>query len=54
MRAALRNLRHQERTEADLDAEVRACAEMMADEKLAEGVAEDEARRSALVELGGT
>src|SRR6185437_14725415 len=53
MRAALRNLRHQETAEADLEAEVRACAEMMADEKLAGGLSAEEARRRALVDLGG-
>ena len=53
MRAALRNLRHQERAEADLEAEVRACAEMIADEKLAGGLPAEEARRRALVDLGG-
>jgi hypothetical protein len=53
MWAALRNLRHQERAEADLEAEVRACVEMMADEKLAGGLPAEEARRRALVDLGG-
>jgi putative ABC transport system permease protein len=53
VRAALRNLAHKTRAEADLDAEVRACAEMLADEKIASGVPAPEARRRALVELGG-
>ena len=38
---------------ADLDAEVRACAEMLADEKMADGMPAAEARRNALAELGG-
>lgn len=52
-RAALGNLLHKLRIEADLDAEIQACAEMLADEKMAEGVAPAEARRRALAELGG-
>ncbi len=53
IRAALRNLVHKNRSEADLDAEVRACAEMLADEKIADGMPTVEARRRALAELGG-
>ena len=53
MRAALRNLAHRQRAEADLDAEVRACAEMLADEKMAGGIPAEEAWRRALAELGG-
>jgi hypothetical protein len=53
MRAALGNLMHKNIVEADLDAEVRACAEMLADEKMADGMPAAEARRRALVELGG-
>ncbi|HTF67044.1 MAG TPA: permease prefix domain 1-containing protein, partial [Edaphobacter sp.] len=53
MRAALRNLTHKNIAEADLDAEVRACAEMLADEKMADGMSAAEAQRKALVELGG-
>ena len=45
MRAALRNLAHRQRAESDLDAEVRACAEMLADEKMAGGIPAAEARR---------
>ena len=47
------NLAHKQRAEADLDAEVRACAEMLADEKMAGGIPADEAQRRALAELGG-
>lgn len=53
MRAALRNLVYSRRAEDELDAEVRACAEMMADEKIAVGLPAIEARRQALAELGG-
>ena len=48
MRAAFRNLTHKQLSEADLDAEVRACAQMLADEKMADGMLAAEARRSAL------
>ena len=53
MRAALRNLAHRQRAEADLDVEVRACADMLVDEKMAAGMPAADARRRALAELGG-
>jgi len=53
MRAAPRNRADRQKSEADLDAEVRACAEMLADEKMAGGMPAEEARRRALAELGG-
>ncbi len=53
MLAALGNLAHKNRTEANLEAEVRVCAEMLADEKIADGMPQAEARRRALAELGG-
>ncbi len=53
MRAAFEKLAHRQRAEADLDAEVHACAEMLADEKIADGMPAAEARRRALAELGG-
>lgn len=53
MRAALEKLAHRQRLEVDLDAEVHACAEMLADEKMADGMPAAEARRRALAELGG-
>jgi predicted permease len=53
VRAALKNFVHRQRMEDDLDAEVRACAEMLADEKMAHGMLATEARRKALTELGG-
>jgi predicted permease len=53
MRAAFENLAHKHRAEADLDAEMRACAEMLTDEKMASGMSAADARRRALAELGG-
>src|ERR1700722_3861268 len=53
MLAALRNLAHRQRAESDLDAEVRACAEMLAAEKMAAGIPAEEAWRRSLAELGG-
>ena len=46
---ALGNLRHKNMTEADLDAEVRACAEMLADEKIADGMPVAETEKLAVV-----
>src|ERR1700679_490305 len=42
MWAALRNLAHRQRAESDLESEVRACAEMLADEKMAGGIPAEE------------
>lgn len=53
VRAALKRLAHRQRAEDDLDAEVRACAEMMADEKIAAGIPAAGAHRQVLAELGG-
>ena len=53
MRAAFRNLAQREMSEADLDAELRACADLLLDEKIAGGMSAADARRSALAELGG-
>ena len=51
--SVLRNLFRARRVERDLDDEVRAYLEMMIDEKRASGLAEDEARRAALIDLEG-
>ena len=51
--AGIQNVAYKRRAESELDAEVRACAEMLADEKMADGMPAAEARRRALVELGG-
>jgi hypothetical protein len=49
-----RNLAHKEHRERELDDEVRAYAAMLEDEKRARGLTAEEARRQALIELGGT
>jgi putative ABC transport system permease protein len=48
-----KNLVLRNRVERDLDDELRAYVEMATDEKRAAGVSEDQARRAALVEVGG-
>ena len=53
IRSALRNLFRKPQVESQLDDEVRAYVEMMADEKIAAGMSASEARRTALVEFGG-
>lgn len=47
------NLRHRERIERDLDREVRATVDLLVDEKMRAGVPPPEARRLALLEIGG-
>jgi predicted permease len=49
----LRNLTHRDRVERDLDEELRAYVDMAVDEKRSGGLPDDQARRAALVELGG-
>lgn len=51
--AVAHNLLRKENVESDLDAEVRAYADLLADERTARGVSGAEARRSALAEIGG-
>ena len=53
MRAAVRNLFRREQAEAELDAEVRAWVDAVAEERIASGMAAQEARRTALAEFGG-
>ena len=53
LRSALRNLLHKDEIENDLDAEVRAFVNMVADEKMAAGAPQAEAQRRALAECGG-
>src|ERR1044072_3083482 len=48
-----RNLLQRERVERELDEEIEACLEMLVQAKVAEGLSAEEARRSALIELGG-
>jgi len=49
----LRNVFHKGRVERELDAEVGAYVQQLTQEKVAAGMAPDEARRQALVEFGG-
>jgi predicted permease len=57
MRARLgalwRNLRHRDRVERDLDDEMKATLDLLIDEKVAAGIEPREARRRAMIELGG-
>lgn len=53
VRSLLRNLFTGGRVDADLDAEIRAHLALMADEKLAAGMAPHQALRAARIELGG-
>src|SRR5262249_11715942 len=53
VRSALRNLFTRSRVERELDADVRAYAELLADEKVRAGMDRSAAKRAALVELGG-
>jgi putative ABC transport system permease protein len=53
MRRFLRNLFSGRRADAELDEEVRAHLELLIDEKIRAGMAADEARRAARIELGG-
>ena len=53
LKSLLRSLFDKDSDETDLDAEVRACVNMVADEKIAAGVPPVEARRRALAEYGG-
>jgi putative ABC transport system permease protein len=48
-----RDLLHREDDDQDLDAEVRAHAEMLADEKMRQGMTAQEALRAARIEIGG-
>jgi putative ABC transport system permease protein len=53
LRSMLRNLLHKNEIEKDLDAEVHAFVNMVADEKMAAGTSQEEAQRRALAECGG-
>ncbi|MGH9217940.1 MAG: ADOP family duplicated permease [Vicinamibacterales bacterium] len=47
-----RNLRHRDRVDHELDAEVRAVFDILVDEKMRAGMTRDQARRAATLELG--
>ena len=52
-RSALRNLLSKNRAESELETELRAYVDLVADEKIAKGTSRAEARRTALAEFGG-
>ncbi|HTZ72533.1 MAG TPA: ABC transporter permease [Candidatus Aquilonibacter sp.] len=52
-RSFWRRIVHRQEVEDDLEAEIRAQVELMTDEKVRQGMAADEARRAAKIELGG-
>ena len=54
IQSALRNLRHTQRVESELDDEIASYVAAVTDEKIAAGLAPEEARRRALAECGGT
>src|ERR1700722_1012103 len=53
IRSVLQNLCRKEQVEIQLDEEVRAYVTMMADERIAGGMREPEARRAAMADFGG-
>ena len=53
LKSLIRNFLGQRRTDEDIDAEVRGYAEILAEEKMRDGMQPDEARRAARIELGG-
>jgi hypothetical protein len=54
IKAALRNLLHTQQVESELDDEIVSYAAAVTDEKIAAGLAPEEARRRALAECSGT
>jgi predicted permease len=54
IKAALRNLLHTQRVESELDDEIASYVAALIDEKIAAGLAPEEARRRALAECSGT
>src|SRR5919198_5704341 len=47
------NLSHRARLDEELDEELRAYVELLTEEKVGQGLGAEEARRAALVEVGG-
>ena len=54
IKSALRNLLRGQRVESELDDEIASYVAAVTDEKIATGLAPEEARRRALAECGGT
>jgi putative ABC transport system permease protein len=52
-REGMRNLVHNKAVEADLDAELRSYVQLLVDQKVKAGLSPEEARRQALLEVGG-
>jgi predicted permease len=52
LRSLWRNLRYRDRVDHDLDTEVRAVFDILVDEKIAQGLSPQQARRAATLELG--
>ena len=52
-RSVARNLFSRSRGEGELDASIRSYVDLLADEKIRAGMSVEEARRAALVEVGG-
>ncbi|MFL6546668.1 MAG: permease prefix domain 1-containing protein, partial [Candidatus Udaeobacter sp.] len=53
MASLWRNLLHKDQVEQECTEEIDACIEMLIDARTAEGLGPEEARRAALIELGG-
>src|SRR5690349_19657177 len=53
IKQGMRNLVNNKAVEADLDAEVRSYVELLVDQKVKAGMSPEEARRQALIEVGG-
>jgi len=53
IRSLIRNFARRRQRDAELDAEVRGYAEMLAEENMRKGMKAEEARRAARIELGG-
>src|SRR3984885_16247949 len=51
--AFLRNLFRRKQIDSDLDAELRSYTDLLTDENRAQGLAPDEARRQAQIDVGG-
>src|ERR1051326_7625492 len=51
--SAWRNLFRKPRLDEELDEELRSYVELLTEEKIGQGMGEEEARRAALVEVGG-
>src|SRR5215469_16968866 len=53
LKSWIRNVTRRSTRDAELDIEVRAYVDMLADEKVRNGMTQDEARRAARIEVGG-